>query len=123
MSHLGVIVIDGVEAGFVFQAEDEDDGVHPCAELKQDGKHEDLQVRKTPLAPGVLDPIRGDADVDAHFTSHQIPEDARKMPIMYCGAIPVPLLSPGQQGNSNFQRFHKEKLIFCIMVKRKKISK
>jgi len=36
LRHLDVVVVDGVEAGFVLQAEHEDDGVNPGSELKQD---------------------------------------------------------------------------------------
>jgi hypothetical protein len=34
LGHLGVVVVDGVEAGLVLQAEHKDDGIHPGGELK-----------------------------------------------------------------------------------------
>ena len=34
LSHLGVVVVDGVEGGLVLQAEHEDDGINPGSELK-----------------------------------------------------------------------------------------
>ncbi len=38
LGHLGVVVVDGVEASLVLQAEDKDDGVHPGSELKKKEK-------------------------------------------------------------------------------------
>ena len=35
LRHLDVVVVDGVEARLVLQAEDEDDGVDPGSELKR----------------------------------------------------------------------------------------
>ena len=35
LRHFGVIIVDGVEAGLVLQAEDEDDGVDPRGELQK----------------------------------------------------------------------------------------
>ena len=35
LGHLGVVVVDGVEAGLVLQAEDEDHGVDPRCELQR----------------------------------------------------------------------------------------
>ncbi len=34
LGHLGVVVVDGVEASLVLQAEHKDDGIHPRGELK-----------------------------------------------------------------------------------------
>ena len=35
LRHFGIVVIDGVEAGFIFQAKDKDDRVHPRRELQK----------------------------------------------------------------------------------------
>lgn len=34
LCHFGVVAVDGVETGFTFQAEDEDDRIHPGGELQ-----------------------------------------------------------------------------------------
>ena len=34
LRHFGIVVVDGVEAGLVFQAEDENDRVHPRSKLQ-----------------------------------------------------------------------------------------
>ena len=39
LRHLDVVVVDGVEARLVLQAEDEDDGVDPGSELKRENRH------------------------------------------------------------------------------------
>ena len=35
LSHLGVVVVDGVEGGLVLETKDKDDSVHPGCELKE----------------------------------------------------------------------------------------
>ena len=34
LGHLDVVVVDGAEAGLVFQAENENDGIHPADKLQ-----------------------------------------------------------------------------------------
>ena len=37
LGHLGVVVVDGVEGGLIFQTEDKYHGVHPRGKLKEKG--------------------------------------------------------------------------------------
>ncbi|GLH09183.1 Protein of unknown function [Gryllus bimaculatus] len=46
--HLGVVVVDGVEARLVLQAEHEDDGVHPGRELQRETDTKDLVAASRP---------------------------------------------------------------------------
>ena len=37
LGHLGVVIVDGVEGGLIFQTEDKYHGVHPRGKLKEKG--------------------------------------------------------------------------------------
>ena len=43
LRHFDVVVVNGVETGFVFQAEDEDDSVNPTGKL-EDKKRENFDI-------------------------------------------------------------------------------
>lgn len=46
MRHLGVIVVDGVKRGLVFQTEDEYDGINPGGELQQKVREKDKNASR-----------------------------------------------------------------------------
>ena len=37
--HFGIVIVDGVETGFIFQAEDENDRIDPRCELQNNNEY------------------------------------------------------------------------------------